>query len=119
MSDYHHHTQKCDGMCDTCDCPESVRLPEGFAAAYTMEWEPTEKDRLLYDLATRYHDETEAYDRTVCTGPIVRGSIQPFRPWEMAAINRNARQVFDRIAQEAARHDISRAELWHAVGRHA
>ena len=24
---YHQHTRKCDGMCDTCDCPESVRLP--------------------------------------------------------------------------------------------
>jgi hypothetical protein len=80
---------------------------------------PTEKDNKLHELAKRYHDETEASDRTVCTGPIVRGSIQPFRPWEMVAINRNARQVFDRIAQEAARHDISRAELWRAVGRHA
>ena len=25
---YHQHTRKCDGMCDTCDCPESVRLPD-------------------------------------------------------------------------------------------
>lgn len=24
---YHQHTRKCDGMCDICDCPESVRLP--------------------------------------------------------------------------------------------
>jgi len=32
MSDYHHHTRKCDGMCDTCDCPESVRLPTGSDA---------------------------------------------------------------------------------------
>jgi predicted peptidase len=38
---------------------------------------------------------------------------------ELAQINRNARQVFDRIAREAASHDISKAELWHAVGRHA
>ena len=29
MSDYHHYTRKCDGMCDTCDCPESVRLLDG------------------------------------------------------------------------------------------
>lgn len=84
---------------------------------YLQEWAPTEKDRQLHDLAKRYHDETEAYDRTVCTGPIVRGSIQPFRPWEVAAINRNARKVFDRIALEAARHEISRAELWRSIGR--
>lgn len=25
---YHSYTMKCDGMCDTCDCPESVRLPQ-------------------------------------------------------------------------------------------
>lgn len=102
--------------------PLALRLSEGLGvtrADFECEWTPTEKDNKLHELAKRYHDETEAYDRTVCTGPIVRGSIQPFRPWEMAAINRNARQVFDRIAQEAARHDISRAELWHAVGRHA
>ena len=32
--DYHHYTRKCDGMCDSCDCPESVRLPD--------EWQPIE-----------------------------------------------------------------------------
>jgi len=102
--------------------PLALKLTEWLGvtrADFECEWTPTEKDNKLHELAKRYHDETEAYDRTVCTGPIVRGSIQPFRPWEMAAINRNARQVFDRIAQEAAAHDISRAELWRAVGRHA
>lgn len=102
--------------------PLALRLSEGLGvtgADFECEWVPTEKDNKLHELAKRYHDETEAYDRMVCTGPIVRGSAQPFHPHELAAINRNARQVFDRIAQEAAGHDISRAELWRAVGRHA
>jgi hypothetical protein len=88
-------------------------------ADFECEWTPTEKDNKLHELAKRYHDETEAYDRTVCSGPVVRGSIQPLHPAEMSAINRNARKVFERIAQEAASHGISRAELWHAVGQHA
>jgi hypothetical protein len=104
------------------DQPLSLKSNEGLGvtrADWECEWTPTEKDGKLYELAKRYHDETEAYDRTVCSGPVVHGSIQPIGPWELGAINRNARQVFDRIAQEAARHEISRAELWHAVGRHA
>jgi hypothetical protein len=86
---------------------------------WQAEWTATEKDRMLYELAKRYHDETEAYDRTVCTGPIVDGSIQPFGPRQAALINRNAQRVFDGIAREAASHDISRAELWRAIGRSA
>jgi hypothetical protein len=97
-------------------------LSEGLGvtrADFECEWTPTEKDNKLHELALRYHAETEAYDRTVCTGPIVRDSIQAANSRELAQINRNARQVFNQIAREAASHDISKAELWHAVGRHA
>lgn len=102
--------------------PLALKSNEGLGvtrADFECEWTPTEKDNKLHELAKRYHDGTEAYDRTVCTGPIVRDSIQAANSRELAQINRNARQVFDRIAREAASHDISKAELWHAVGRHA
>ena len=79
----------------------------------------TTTEQLLHELAKRYHEETEAYDRTVCTGPVVRGSIQPFGPRELGAINRNARQAFDRIAKDAASHGVGRAELCHAISRYA
>ena len=88
-------------------------------ADFECEWTSSEKDNKLHELAKRYHDETEAYDRTVCTGPIVRGSIMPVYPRETVLINRNAQRVFDGIAREAAAHGINRAELWRAVGRHA
>ena len=107
---------------EPADQPLALRLSEWLGvtrADFECEWTPTEKDNKLHELAKRYHDETEAYDRTVCTGPIVRDSIQAANSRELAQINRNARQVFDRIAREAASHDISKAELWHAVGRHA
>jgi hypothetical protein len=102
--------------------PLGLGLSEGLGvtrADFECEWTPTEKDKTLHELAKRYHDETESYDRTVCTGPIVRGSIQAANSRELALINRNARPVFDRIAREAASHGISKIELWHAVGRHA
>lgn len=109
-------------MTDKVAGPDGSALSEGLGvtrADFECDWTPTEKDRLLYELAKRYHDETEAYDRTVCTGPIVRGSIRPVYPRETVLINRNAQRVFDGIAREAAAHGINRAELWRAVGRHA
>jgi phosphoribosylaminoimidazole-succinocarboxamide synthase len=88
-------------------------------ADFECEWTPTEKDDKLRELALRYHAKTEAYDRTVCTGPIVDGSIQPFGPRQAALINRNANKVFQQIKEEAARHGIDFAEMWRAIGRHA
>lgn len=35
--DYHAFTRKCDGMCDICDCDESVRLPHGQPRTACME----------------------------------------------------------------------------------
>lgn len=31
---YHTFTRKCDGMCDSCDCDESVRLPDSQRGLY-------------------------------------------------------------------------------------
>ena len=42
------------------------------------DWVPSVKDDKMQALARRYHTEAEAFDRTVCTGPIVDGAIQPF-----------------------------------------
>ena len=35
--DYHTFTRKCDGMCDSCDCDESVRLPDDAPRESMME----------------------------------------------------------------------------------
>lgn len=32
--DYHTFTRRCDGMCDSCDCDESVRLPDRQRGLY-------------------------------------------------------------------------------------
>ena len=84
---------------------------------YFGSFEITDRDLKLNELAMRYHTETEAFDRTVCTGPIIRGSILPNGGKELAAISRNARAVFERLCGEAAEHGISRSDLWRANGR--
>lgn len=54
----------------------------------------------LRELAKRYHEETEAYDRGVCTGPVVRGSVMPANPREFRSINRNALSIRRRLLIE-------------------
>ena len=50
---------------------------------WQQEWQPTERDNRLHELATRYHAECEAYDQTVCTGPMGQDGIMPATPHEM------------------------------------
>src|SRR3989337_3905382 len=76
---------------------EKVMLDE-----YQCEWKPTERDLKMGALAQRYHAEAEAFDRTVCTGPIREGSILPANPREMAAISRNANTLRKQIMTQAA-----------------
>lgn len=86
---------------------------------YEQEWRPTEQERKAAELAVRYHRETEAYDRTVCTGPIRDGSVMPIGPHELAMVNRNAIKVREQIMHEAAQHGISRQDMARAISRHA
>lgn len=55
----------------------------------------SEEQRILRELAREYHERTEAYDRTICTGPIIRGRIMPGAALETSAINRHAMQVLE------------------------
>lgn len=80
-----------------------------FVSDYLCHWpEPTEEDRYLYSLAAEYHQRAEAYDRTVCTGPIKRGEILPATDREMVAINRHALSLKKELQERAYReHGIS------------
>jgi hypothetical protein len=107
-----------------CSQPLGLGLSEElgvdeYRKQYEHEWEPTEQERKAAELAERYHRETEGYDRTVCTGPVVRGSIMPIGPHEMALVNRNAIKVRERIMAEAAAAGISAEDMRRAIGRHA
>lgn len=87
-----------------------------------MSWHSTylgtfEPNHDLHALAGEYHARCEAYDRTVCTGPIVRGSILPVTPREMALIGRNAHRVARDVMEKADAKGIDRDELRRAIAR--
>ena len=88
-----------------------------FKDQYLGNWEPSESDAIKHQLAKRYHELTENYDRTVCTGPIMNGSIRPANHYQLAAINRNATKVRGMIMTEADREGISREEMRRTISR--
>ena len=77
----------------------------------------TKRDQNLYELAKRYHTETEYYDRTVCTGPVLNDSIMPETSHEMALINRNAMFVRKRINADAERDGFTLEEIRREISK--
>ncbi|MGR2709553.1 hypothetical protein B7453_09720 [Pseudomonas sp. IB20] len=71
-----------------------------FANLYQSVFTPTESERRLAAAAEQYVAETEAYDRTVCTGTIVKGSIMPADSQERGLVNRNALRAMDRLCTQ-------------------
>lgn len=84
---------------------------------YLCKFETTETDKIKYSLAKQYHDETEAYDRLVCTGPARDGCAMPATGAQFQLINTHARQVRDRVMVEAELNGISRADMQRAISR--
>ena len=67
---------------------------DDFRTEYLSHFkEPSEAEKKLQIMARNYHLCTEEYDRMVCTGPIVNGSIRPANAKEIGLINANARMV--------------------------
>lgn len=81
-----------------------------------IPWTETNSERKLRELAEEYYRRTEDFDRTVCSGPIVRGCIMPANGREVSLINRYARLVNDELKAEAAKLGFSFQE-WHEVKR--
>ena len=69
----------------------------------------------LRKLAIQYHERTEQYDRTVCTGPIQRGAILPANAREHALINRNAKAVMAELWPQARNLGFTRDQWWKAI----
>ena len=64
------------------------------------DFKPTESDRRLYELAKQYHEETEAYDETVCSGRNERGVAMPVDAYEFRLINKNALKIKMRLIHD-------------------
>lgn len=86
---------------------------------FQCNFDITEHYKKLYELAKRYCTECEAYDRTVCTGPIDNGAIMPATQREVLLISSNARIVRKRIEDEACQHGFTRHELSREIRRYA
>lgn len=80
-----------------------------------MPWKETDEERQLRQLAEFYHDETEAHDRRVCSGPIVRGSIMPVGPSEYTAVQAFARELSADLRYQAAALNFTGKQWQEAV----
>jgi hypothetical protein len=84
-----------------------------FESQHLGTFEPESPEaKQLRELAEKYHKLTEDYDRSVCTGPIVKGSIRPANGHESALINRHAQTLNRDLCLDAQRLGFS-AKQWH------
>ncbi|WP_350614643.1 hypothetical protein [Pseudomonas sp. HY7a-MNA-CIBAN-0227] len=86
-----------------------------FANLYQSDFTPTESERRLSAAAEQYIAETEAYDRTVCTGPIKHGAIMPASSHEFVLVNRNAMRTMDRLCTQHP--EFNRQQILREVSR--
>lgn len=102
----------CEHGCNGCE--ECTDYQEFMMGRFP---EPTERELKLHALAVRYITETEAFDRTVCTGPIGRAGILPATHHELVAINRHSMNLLGKLAIEAKAIGFERSELLEAIQR--
>lgn len=88
-----------------------------FAANFLCNFIPNERDIDLRDIAAGYIQRTEEYDRSVCTGPIRLGEIQPATPYELGLVNRNAQRELDLLSSKHA-GQYSRRDILKAIQHH-
>ena len=89
-------------------------MSEEFERVYESQ-ESEAAHRELSRLAKQYHQETEYFDRAVCTGPIIRGGIMPATGSEHAAINKNASAVRERLFYETLKLGFSEKQWIQAI----
>lgn len=92
-----------------------MNTAKGYAALYQCEFTPTARDNKLRELAQSYVSRCEAYDRTVCTGPVRYGEITPMGGHELALVNRNAKKVIEQIVMENP--EFTRSEILYVAAR--
>lgn len=61
----------------------------------------TDEQKAISQIAEEYSVEAEFFDRSVCTGQMVDGEIQPANATEMHVINEHARVLMRRLSIRA------------------
>lgn len=87
-------------------------MSETFERQYLSMPEPQDEHSIkLRQLARQYIEGCEAYDRTVCTGPIERGAIMPRTSEEWALVRSNAHIAAEQLRRQAKDMGISAKEF--------
>lgn len=92
--------------------------PEQYRALFYGEFSIEGRDPDLVELADEYHRRTEAFDRTVCTGPIGRDGIMPANARELGLINANAQRIRRELVDRAVRAGFTEAQFKEAMMHH-
>lgn len=78
---------------------------------HMCEFQITERELRLRELARQYNERCEAFDQMVCSGKTDNGVAMPATYVELGAVNRNAnavkRELF--LGTSFSREEISRA----------
>ncbi len=90
-----------------------MKVIENFDSAYLLY--PDRKREELLKLAEEYHERTESFDCTVCTGRIRNGSIMPSNGEELGIINHNAKKIRQDILRKAFAKRLTEKELQEAI----
>ena len=81
------------------------------------EWlGPTEEELKLQELAKQYHNLCNSFDCTVCTGISPRtGDAMPVNGYELASVNKNAREVREDIMRQGAAMGFTEQNIVKAI----
>jgi len=88
---------------------------EQHRALFQGEFSIEARDRVLVELADEFHLRTEAFDRTICTGPMTRDGVMPANHREGAVINANAQRIRRELVARAIQAGFTEAQFKEAM----
>lgn len=93
---------------------DAISLQQALALFYG-KFSIEGRDRVLVQLADEYHQRTEAFDRTVCTGPMGHDGIMPANHRQLALINANAQRIRRELVDRAVQAGFTEAQFKEAM----
>lgn len=94
---------------------DEVLTHEQHRALFQGEFSIEARDRVLVELADEFHRRTEAFDRTVCTGPMTQNGVMPANHREGAVINANAQRIRRELVDRAVQAGFTEAQFKEAM----
>ena len=89
-----------------------------FKKNYMQNFEISESDKILMDLAKEYHECCDLYDDRICSGKNQYGESTPRTSAEFQLINTNAQQVRKRVILKGASLGFSREAVSKAISKY-